>query len=307
MESTSAAAAAPTCRNITIKALDGVPITPPYLGACGEAAHCGSSVSVPDVANDERWSEQWRDLILSCGLYACLSTPVRGADGRVLASFAMYYDHARDPEPTEPELVEIATHLAAIALEREREAQARSKVQAAHRENEERLSQIIDSAREYAIFTLDGSGCITSWNEGARRLLGYDDNEASGQPGEIFFTPEDRAAGIPAEEMKTALSKGRAANERWHLRKDGSRFWGSGVMLPVERTGRDAFLKIFRDRTHERLEEEHRKLLINELNHRVKNTLATVQSITAQTLRIGGGTGDSCRAGRSPRGAFAGP
>jgi len=108
-----------------------------------------------------------------------------------------------------------------------------------------------------------------------------------GRRGDIFFTPEDRAAGEPAHEMSLARSKGRAANERWHLRKDGSRFWGSGVMLPLA-DHRRGFLKIFRDRTQERAHEEAQKLLIDELNHRVKNTLATVQAIAAQTLRNAG-------------------
>src|SRR3954465_3392582 len=84
--------------------------------------------------------------------------------------------------------------------------------------------------------------------------------------------------------MALARSKGRAANERWHLRKDGSTFWGSGVMLPLA-DHRRGFLKIFRDRTQERAHEEAQKLLIDELNHRVKNTLATVQSIAAQSLK----------------------
>lgn len=86
--------------------------------------------------------------------------------------------------------------------------------------------------------------------------------------------------------MRGARDTGRAVNERWHMRKDGSRFWGSGVMLPVEFGKQSSgYLKIFRDRTSEVKAEERRALLINELNHRVKNTLATVQSFAAQTLR----------------------
>src|SRR5829696_8485603 len=85
-------------------------------------------------------------------------------------------------------------------------------------------------------------------------------------------------------ERPLGRSRGRAANERWHLRKDGSTFWGSGVMLPLA-DHRRGFLKIFRDRTQERAHEEAQKLLIDELNHRVKNTLATVQSIAAQSLK----------------------
>lgn len=161
------------------------------------------------------------------------------------------------------------------------------------RENDARLRQILDSVKEYAIITLDAEGRVASWNRGAERLLGYASDEVLGRPGDIFFTPEDRAAGTPEREMRLACEHGRATNERWHQRKDGSRFWGSGVMFPVEDGGPDAYLKIFRDRTEERSAAERQKLLIGELNHRVKNTLAIVQSMAMQTLRSCPNTADA--------------
>jgi two-component sensor histidine kinase len=90
---------------------------------------------------------------------------------------------------------------------------------------------------------------------------------------------------VPEREIRAARETGRSENERWHLRRDGSRFWGSGVLLPLSDGRHDSYLKIFRDRTEERKAEKRQRLLTNELNHRVKNTLATVQSIVAQTLR----------------------
>ncbi|HXS73412.1 MAG TPA: HWE histidine kinase domain-containing protein [Rhodanobacteraceae bacterium] len=164
------------------------------------------------------------------------------------------------------------------------------------RVREARLQHIIDSAKEYAIITLDRDGRIASWNKGAQRLLGYAEAEVLDQPGAIFFTPEDRAAHAPEREMARASKQGRAANERWHLRKDGSRFWGSGVMLPVADGEPDAYLKIFRDGTAERQSEERQRLLLDELNHRVKNTLAIVQSIAMQTLRGAASTAEACEA-----------
>ena len=103
----------------------------------------------------------------------------------------------------------------------------------------------------------------------------------------MIWTREDRAAGLPQQEMATALRLGRAEGERWHLRKDGSRFWANGLMAPLRNEAGDAigFLKILSDRTEQRRAAENQQTLINELNHRVKNTLATVQSISAQTLR----------------------
>lgn len=140
--------AGPSLPEIYHDTLDGVPITPPYLGACGEAAHLGTPIVVPDVANDTRWAEDWRDLVLSCGLRSLRSTPVRRADGSVLASFAMYYDRPRDPQPADPDIIDIATHLAAIALER-------SQSEAALRERDERLrAELVAMQRLQDISTL---------------------------------------------------------------------------------------------------------------------------------------------------------
>lgn len=71
-----------------------------------------------------------------------------------------------------------------------------------------------------------------------------------GRGGEVIFIAEDRAAGAVEAELTKALAHGRAENERWHARKDGSRFWGSGLMMPLK--GGLGFLKIMRDRTDRR-------------------------------------------------------
>lgn len=164
------------------------------------------------------------------------------------------------------------------------ETTPRVRSEAALRENEERLRCIVESAKEYAIITLDAEGCITSWNSGAERLLGYTEAEAIGQSGEIFFTVEDRAIGVPGAEMTHARAFGRSSDERWHMRKDGTQFWGSGVMLPITGHQRDCYVKIFRDNTERRVAHERQQLLTQELSHRVKNMLATVQSVAMMTL-----------------------
>jgi PAS domain S-box-containing protein len=112
------------------------------------------------------------------------------------------------------------------------------------------LAAIFDSARDYAIFSMSPDRTITSWNPGAKLLLGWDEDDILGASGDLLFTEEDRAAGAPENEALTALNDGRAEDERWHVRKDGSRFWGSGVMVPLR--GVPGFLKIMRDRTAER-------------------------------------------------------
>lgn len=147
---------------------------------------------------------------------------------------------------------------------------------------------IVENAVEYAIFTMAPNGRITSWSAGAERILGYGAAEAVGLNASVLFTEPDQAVGVDRLEIEKALATGRAEDSRWHVRRDGSRFWANGVTMRFERHGSPALLKIMRDETPSKLADEQRVLLLNELNHRVKNTLATVQSIAEQTLRGAG-------------------
>ena len=113
---------------------------------------------------------------------------------------------------------------------------------------------IVESATDFAIFTFGPDGAVTSWNPGAERLLGYKEEEIIGGNADVIFTPEDRDAGIPEEERRKARAEGRAEDERWHLRRDGSCFWGSGAAMPVR--GGDGFIKIMRDLTERHASEE---------------------------------------------------
>jgi len=124
-------------------------------------------------------------------------------------------------------------------------------------ESQEQFRLMVESATDYVIFTTDRENRITTWNTGAERVLGYSEPEALGQDARIIFTPEDRAAGRPEQEIDTALSVGRAESERWHERKDGSRFWGSGQMMLLRNHQGDTrgFVKIFRDQTDQKLAE----------------------------------------------------
>ena len=146
---------------------------------------------------------------------------------------------------------------------------------------------ILNSAADYAIITMTMDGCVTGWNAGARKIMGYTEAEILGRSGDIVFTFEDRAGGRFAAELRRAIETGRANNERWHLRRDGTRFWASGVMMPLlDADGHlQGFLNILRDRTEARAEMERRELLMAEMNHRIKNTFAIVQAVAAQTQR----------------------
>jgi PAS domain S-box-containing protein len=124
---------------------------------------------------------------------------------------------------------------------------------------------LIEELKDYAVFTLGPDNRVATWNVGARRILGYEEAEIVGQPGSIIFTPEDRARGEDEKELATARAKGRAEDQRWHLRRDGTRFWANGVMTALGGEGGEVrgFVKVLRDETERRrLEEERDRLFM---------------------------------------------
>ena len=141
-------------------------------------------------------------------------------------------------------------------IERLREDVRRSAEAAARSEMLSRA--VLDSATDYAIFTLDIEGRVSSWNAGAARVLGWAEADILGQPGEVIFTPEDVAKGVPQAEMAGTRETGRSVGERFHLRGDGRRFWAAGLMTPLRTAAGEqiGFLKILRDRTAEHQAQE---------------------------------------------------
>lgn len=128
------------------------------------------------------------------------------------------------------------------------------------RAGEERLKVVAATTRDFAIITTDAKGAIATWNAGAQRIFGYTEVEVIDRPIAMIFTAEDQAHGVPEREMQVALQAGRAEDERWHRRKDGSRFFASGVMTPLEGAAGPGFAKIARDMTgtkQQELAQEH--------------------------------------------------
>ncbi|OWY68855.1 hypothetical protein B7486_24370 [cyanobacterium TDX16] len=357
--------------------LKDAPINDLCIGTCGEAVYRGQPIACADIANDARWSQEWRDLCVAHGILACHSTPVLGTDNLPLGSLMLCFDEARMPTDWEYQLAEFGTQVASIAFERDRasfalrqnearlravatnlpngavfivdrdlryllaegkaledagmtsedlvgktlwevldptlvaryepyyrqalggepfswehcsheryyishgtplyddrgevnavlavshDITARKEAEIALSESEIRFRLMVESAKEYAIFTLDLNGSVTSWNWGAERLLGYQEAEILGCSGRIIFTPEDNERGKAEQEMQTALTQGQAENERWHVRKDGSRFWGSGLVMPLrdEAGNVQGLVKIMQDKTAQRQADERFQLL----------------------------------------------
>ena len=121
--------AAPSLPDSYRQAINGLNIGPEE-GSCGTAAYRNERVVASDIATDVRW-EKYRDLALGHGLAACWSEPIRGADGAVLGTFALYYAEPREPEPAEIGIIEAAAARAGVILQRAREGANRSELVAA--------------------------------------------------------------------------------------------------------------------------------------------------------------------------------
>lgn len=131
--------------------------------------------------------------------------------------------------------------------------------QQALRESEERYRTLVEQVKDYAIFRTDNEGRPTSWNEGVRRILGFEESEFIGQniiP--LIFTPEDMEAGVPEQEFHDAAKQGTGQNDRWMRRKDGTRFYASGVTTGLRNAAGEhiGFTKVLRDRTSSKQAQE---------------------------------------------------
>ena len=97
-----------------------------------------------------------------------------------------------------------------------------------------RLELLVNAIVDYAIFMLDTDGIVRSWNSGAERLKGYPSAEIVGKSFSVFYTPEDRAMGLPGRALAIARDSGRFHSEGWRVRKDGSRFWALVVLDAIK-------------------------------------------------------------------------
>ncbi len=150
------------------------------------------------------------------------------------------------------ELDEVGRELVAAAARRtELEQQL---VQAATRESEQRFQVLINGITDYAIYMLNPQGDVTNWNVGAMRIHGYSERDIIGRHFSIFYTPEERADGVPARALLTAINDGRYEAEGWRIRKDGTRFWASVVIDRVDDSNGHliGLAKITRDITERR-------------------------------------------------------
>jgi PAS domain S-box-containing protein len=134
------------------------------------------------------------------------------------------------------------------------------------RQSEERFRLLVEGVKDYAIFMLDSYGYITTWNEGARRIKGYEAEEIVGEHFSIFYTDEDVERAHPDEELRVAATEGSYEEEGFRVRKDGSTFWASVLITALrdEEGHLRGFAKVTRDITARHESEEQERLLAQE-------------------------------------------
>jgi len=140
------------------------------------------------------------------------------------------------------------------------------------RQAELHVRLLVESVVDYAIFSMNPQGYITSWNIGGQRIKGYKTEEVLGKHFSIFYTEEDRAAGLPEHILQTAAKQGRFEGEGWRVRKDGTRFWASIVLTALrdEDGVLSGFSKVTRDMSDRKALLEELKRHADELELRVK-------------------------------------
>ena len=120
-------------------------------------------------------------------------------------------------------------------------------------ESERNFRLLVENVADYALYMLDPTGVITSWNIGGQRIKGYSPDEIIGQHFSRFYTEVDRANGKPQRALRIAREQGRYEEEGWRVRKDGTFFWASVVIDPIYEDGNlVGFAKITRDITERR-------------------------------------------------------
>jgi PAS domain S-box-containing protein len=157
------------------------------------------------------------------------------------------------------------------------------------RSTNERIGLITDSFTDYAIFSMDKNGIIETWNPGAEIIFGYSREDVLGRSYEFVFTPEDLSRGVWTKEMRNSRLKGRSFYEGWRLRKDGSRFFASAVMMPLY-VGKTltGYSKIVSDVTQKKRQAEELQKAHDELEIRVEERtkeLAELNSALIEEMR----------------------
>ena len=226
----------------------GVRETPFDSSFCAKALLEEDFLHVPDATQDHRFD--CNPLVTGephLRFYA--GALLKSPEGLPIGTVCVLDHSARTLDATQQQALRTLARQVMTTLELRRTAKQADADRKRHR-------AIMDSANDFAIIVTDADGAITDWSAGAQSVFGWSEAEMVGTHASRIFTRDDQAAGVPEREMAGALEDGRAIDERWHVRKDDSRFWASGEMSPLrdEAGNRVGFVKVLRDRT-----EQHRQ------------------------------------------------
>lgn len=130
----------------------------------------------------------------------------------------------------------------------------------------DRYRRLVEGIEEYAVIFLDKNGLINGWNAGAHAIFAHEADDVFGRHFELIFFPDDVSNGVPGAELTRALESGKAVDERWHIRKDGTQLWASGFTVPVYSPEglHEGFAKIAQDATTRKKEQVERETLLAE-------------------------------------------
>jgi PAS domain S-box-containing protein len=158
------------------------------------------------------------------------------------------------------------------------------------RSSEDRYRLLVEGVNDYAIFRLDPAGTVQTWNSGAERLTGFNAGEIAGKSYSSLFTPEDVAAGLPAQELARAAAEGKVEVEGWRVHRDGSRLWITGTLIALYDSNHvlKGFSKIARDLTERRRNDELLRSVLNHTAHGIvgidENGIVTLFNPAAENI-----------------------
>ncbi len=265
--------AAPRLPGFYNEAIDGVVIGPD-VGSCGTCAYTGERIIVEDVMTHPYWT-RYREIARQADLRACWSHPIASSTGRILGTFAMYYREPRRPDPSDLELITFAAHLAGIAIERMR-------TETALKSSEQRLRALVQSA-PVCIHEIDLDGGLVSMNAVGLRLIGASAvSEIMGKAYLDCVSDDDRhrVAGL----LEASFNGVPTEFEFTSSVHDPPRVFATSLVPLRNAEGAvERVMGVAQDITERKEAERRQSLMLQELNHRVKNNLAAVISIAEQT------------------------
>ena len=247
---------APNLPDAYNQAIDGAPIGP-SAGSCGTAAFTGREVLVSDIANDPLWAD-YKHLALAHGLRSCWSVPIVSTKGRVLGTFANYYNVVCSPSNEELQAIRRSAYLVGLAIEHSHTSRQIETDQQALMESALHRQAILDNMVD-GVITISERGLVESFNKAACEMFGFAADEVIGQSVSMLMpsTHSHRHQNYLEHHQKTGEARVIGVTREVHgLRKGGVEFPIAISVTRISRSGRPIFIGLVRDITQRKQDEE---------------------------------------------------